>query len=82
MYVKHEFKIKANCPVDGEGDIYDAVFEPVGMVFVEDIRAILEEAKTSKVPQEELTLEIARRLGGTLTTVGWHSGIKTTVVAR
>lgn len=82
MYVKHEFKIKANCPVDGEGDTYDAVFEPVGLVYVEYIRKVLEEAKDAKIPQEELTLEMARKLGGTLTTVGFHSGIKTTVVAR
>jgi len=82
MLVRHEFQIEATCPVDGKPDLYDAVLETTCLVYVEDILAALIEVRSLKVPQERLTADLARKLGGTLTTVGYHSGVKTTVTAR
>lgn len=81
MHAKHEFVIRAKCPMDNQPDTYEATLEVSRVVYVENILAALSSLEDKEIPQEELTVSLARKLGGRLTTVGYHSGIKTTVTA-
>lgn len=81
MMVTHETTIQAKCPVDEGEDHYVVMFETQRIIKVEDISAAIEALTKSPVFQEQLTIDLARRLGARVTTVGYHSGFKTTVVA-
>lgn len=78
MIVKHSLTITATCPVDGKPDHYDATIECARVVKVEDIIAAVYALKTRTIFQEELTQELSRQLGAKVTTIGYHSGVKTT----
>jgi hypothetical protein len=79
MQVKYEFEIHAKCPVDKKPDRYLAVAESNKILFCEDVVAEVEKLKNTETPQETLTENLSRALGCTVTTVGYHSGIKVSV---
>lgn len=81
MLCRYEVTIQAACPVDDAGDVYACVIESPAFVKVEDIIEAVEQYKKEKRYQEEITADLARHLRCRVTTVGFHSGIKTTVVA-
>jgi len=78
--VIHEWSFRRRCPVDDALDRYDLRVEANDMVKVEDIVAAVE-ALPKKAFQEELTQILAAKLGCIVTTIGHHSGIKTTCTA-
>jgi hypothetical protein len=86
MKVKHELMIKARCPVDGTTDEYECTVETEYLIKVEDI---LEKAKRfltieNGIYQEDVCGVLAGELGGdaTVTLVGTHSGVTTTVTCH
>ncbi len=81
MQCRYETKIVAACPVDSKPDVYDAVFESDDTIRCEDILAAVGRFATEKAYQEAITADLARDLRCKVTTVGYHSGVKTTVVA-
>lgn len=81
MICRYETKIVAACPMDGGPDVYDAVFESDDTIRCEDIANEIGKFATEKAYQESITADLARRLRCKVTTIGYHSGIKTTVVA-
>lgn len=81
MLVKHTFQITARCPVDQGPDVYDATVEARRVIRVEDIIEAVRELTAEPDYQENITAALARRLGATVTTVGYHSGIRTEVTA-
>lgn len=81
MICKYETRLVAACPVDDRPDVYEMLFESAETIQVEDIIAELSPYMGRKVFQEDITSELARKLKCKVTSVGWHSGIKTTVIA-
>jgi hypothetical protein len=81
MICRYETRIVALCPVDSGNDIYDAVFEAEDTIRCEDIVEAIGRYATEKAYQEVITADLARRLRCKVTTVGYHSGVKTTVSA-
>jgi len=81
MMVVYELTFSRKCPVDEAHDHYHLTIEANHTILVEDIlRAI--ECLPEKAYQEDLTKILARKLGTeSVTTVGYHSGVKTTCVA-
>lgn len=77
----YETRIVAACPVDGKADIYDATFESDNTIRCEAIIEAVGRYATEKAYQEAITADLARDLRCKVTTVGYHSGVKTTVVA-
>lgn len=80
MRVIHETTFARRCPVDDAQDLYELRVETNRVVKVEDILAAVE-ALPEKAFQEDITKALAAKLGCTVTTVGYHSGVKTTCSA-
>jgi len=80
MRVTHELTFNRQCPVDDAQDRYELCVETTRTVKVEDILAAIE-ALPEKAFQEEITAALAAKLGCRVTTVGYHSGVKTTCVS-
>jgi hypothetical protein len=78
MKVTHEMTFARRCPVDDALDQYELRVETTRTVKVEDILAAIE-ALPEKAFQEDITTTLAAKLGCSVTTVGYHSGVKTTV---
>lgn len=78
MRVTHELTIRARCPVDDTHDLYDVTIETSRLITVEDILAAVEGVTKDVAFQEEITRKLAVVLYCTVTTVGYHSGVKTT----
>ena len=81
MQCKYEVRIEAACPVDEKPDVYEATFESHDTIRCEDILMAVGKYATEKAYQEVITADLARTLRCRVTTVGYHSGVKTTVVA-
>jgi hypothetical protein len=81
MITRYELRILARCPVDEGNDVYECVVESSRTIKVEDILSAVEGFKAQPIFQEELTETLARQLGATVTTIGFHSGVKTTCTA-
>lgn len=81
MICKYETRIVAACPVDDKPDVYEATFESEDTIRCEDILAAVGKYATERAYQEVITADLARALRCRVTTVGYHSGVKTTVVA-
>lgn len=80
MRVHYEFELTGICPADQRADIYSCEVVAARTISVE---VILEAAKTATlIPryQEDITRELHRILAAEVRTVGWHSGVKTTVI--
>jgi hypothetical protein len=83
MKTKHKTVIHSVCPVNGMIDEYGATFYVKGRVLpVEDIQAAIDELTVTPIFQEELTLQLARRLQCSVMTVGTHSGFETVCKVR
>ena len=76
MLVTHEIQVYGRCPVDGQSDTYDVTVTTRKIIKVEDI---IEAINSIQWPvfQEEMTQQLADRLGCRVRSVGYHSGIKT-----
>ena len=81
MQCKCEVRIEAACPVDEKPDVYEAMFESHDTIRCEDILDAIGKYATEKAYQEIITADLARKLRCRVTTIGYHSGVKTTVVA-
>lgn len=80
MIVRHELKVARRCPVNDSRDVYSVTVEANGIVKVEDILAAVA-ALPEVAFQEAITIALAAVLRCTVTTVGYHSGVKTTCLA-
>lgn len=78
MLATHEVPIVARCPVNQGIDTYVCTIAANRIVKVEDIWQAITSI-TTPMFQEDLTVRLAFLLNCKVTTVGWHSGIKTTV---
>jgi len=78
MLTTHEFVATCTCPVDSGPDTYEVMVETQIDIPVESILAATAALKDEKLYQEEFTRHLARQLGARVTTVGWHSGVRTT----
>lgn len=81
MICKYETRIVAACPVDDKPDVYEATFISDDTVQVERILEAVAKHATEKAYQEIITADLARQLRCRVITVGYHSGVKTTVEA-
>ena len=81
MRVIHEIPITSRCPVNNGHDSYVCTIETNRLVNVEDIIAAITELTKEPAFQEDLTVRLSHRLDCKVTTVGWHSGVKTTATA-
>ena len=81
MLCRYETKIVAACPVDSKPDVYDATFESDDTIRCEAIIAACGKYATEAAYQEAITADLARELRCRVVTVGYHSGVKTTVSA-
>lgn len=78
---KHEFVAKALCPVNGSVDVYAVTVQTVFDVKVEDILAAAKIMEGERIFQEDFTRRLFSALsafGVIVTTVGTHSGVRTT----
>lgn len=82
MKVTHEFEVRALCPVDGSEDVYAAKFTTHTIVPVEEILSKAAMFAGLHLYQETLTRLLHDELGETVTTVGTHSGVVTTVTVE
>lgn len=80
MLVTHKFTISCSCPVDGGADTYAVTVRARRCIKVEDIDREARRLASVQQFQEDLTRDLARCIGAEVTTVGFHSGFKTTVV--
>lgn len=79
----YEVEVRAQCPVnDGDTDLYLFTIESTELIEVEKIVAFIKaNANKKKIFQEALTQRCAVALGATVTSVGYHSGVKVTCSA-
>jgi hypothetical protein len=77
MLVTHEIQVYGRCPVDSASDSYEVSISTRRMLKVEDIIAVIA-ALEWPLFQEEMTQQLADKLGCNVRSVGYHSGIKTT----
>jgi uncharacterized membrane protein YkvA (DUF1232 family) len=81
MICTYQTKIVAACPVDQKPDVYEATFISDDTIRCEDILAAIGKYASEKAYQEAITAALARDLRCRVITVGYHSGVKTTVEA-
>jgi hypothetical protein len=82
MNCKYEVTVRAICPIHKVQDTYDVTVESPHEIIVESILEFVAALATVEETQENLTDTIASKFPGTqITSVGYHSGVKTTVVA-
>lgn len=79
----YQLDVRAQCPVNpADTDLYAFTIEADTIIEVEKIAAFFKNhAGQKNVFQETLTQQCAVMLGARVTSVGYHSGIKTTSVA-
>jgi hypothetical protein len=71
--------VTAKCPVDEKPDVYELTVRTGRTIKVEDILKAVAANTTAPVFQEDLTKALHRDLGCSVTTVGIHSDVTTTV---
>lgn len=81
MICKYEVRIVTACPSDGKPDVYDATFISEATIMCEAIVEATQKYAIEKAYQEVITADLARALCCKVITVGYHSGVKTTVEA-
>lgn len=82
MRMRYETRAHSVCPVNPEvTDYYDVTVESDEHLMVEKINEAIADATFDPAMQETITERIAASLGATVTTVGYHSGVKTTCTA-
>jgi hypothetical protein len=78
---QYELKIKSGCPEDNGRDDYQLIIRSFRPVPVEIILDAVRKYESRLIFQENITAELARDLGAEVTTIGYHSGVKTTCCA-
>ncbi len=81
MICRYYLTIHCVCPVDESADVYDAVFESDDLIKVESIIDAVRAYDTQAAFQEDITRSLARILGCRVSTIGYHSGVRTEVFA-
>lgn len=83
MRCLYEIAVRAQCPVNpSDTDLYRFTIESEHLILVEKITAFFtDHAGQKETYQEMLTQQCAVSLGATVTSVGWHSGVKVTCTA-
>jgi hypothetical protein len=81
MITRHEFRLVGTCPQDNGPDHYEVMVETGVVSPVETIIAKAQLIATERIFQEALTERLARNLSARVTTIGHHSGVKTTCTA-
>lgn len=71
----HHLEVKSNCPVNGEVDIYDVRIMTRQVIPVETILEVVADLTSAPIFQEDLTEQLAGRLGVSVQTSGCHSGV-------
>lgn len=77
---KYTFQAGGTCPVNGRKDLFDVRVKSERAIPVEEILGVVETLSELNAFQEEWTRHLAERLGASVTTRGWHSGVR--VVCR
>ena len=80
MQNKYTLRVVALCPKDHGLDVYGCEVTSAQLIECERINEVVSKLKDQKIFQEDLTDKMARELGATVRTVGWHSNIKVEVV--
>jgi hypothetical protein len=80
MKTIHELKIQGRCPINDGLDVYDLIVETTVIIKVEDILSAVTELP-QPIFQEDITQRLAHKLRASITTIGFHSGVKTTCSA-
>ena len=78
MKVTHEIEVRGLCPVDLSFDVYQVKISSMKIVKVEEIISVVNALKWP-LYQEEMTQKLAEELQCSVCSVGYHSGVKTTV---
>ncbi len=83
MIVTYSFQLFARCPSDHEPDVYDVEVESTRTILAENL---LDAARRiggsdTHLPQEEITVKLAREFAAKVTTRGSHYGVRTVCVA-
>lgn len=78
MKTIHELSAAFCCPVDAAVDVYQITVETSHMIKVEDIIAAVRSQQKKPVFQEDLTARLSGIISASVTTIGFHSGVKTT----
>jgi len=82
MICRYEFKLRAICPIHECADVYDCVVESTETIFVEKLLEFANGCAAKKETQEQITETMAKQFPNCrITTVGYHSNVKTTVIA-
>jgi len=83
MRCTYSLTIEAICPIHGVDDRYELTVHSDATVYVERLTKLARSFSGRKLTQEDLTQAVARHLRGmTVTTVGYHSGVKAVVTER
>lgn len=80
MKVTHELTFVSKCPHGGE-DCYEIVVKTDRMLPVEEILQALKDME-QPIYQEDLTRRLAEQVHAKVKTIGLHSGVQTTCVAK
>ncbi len=82
MICRYEMKLRAVCPIHECLDEYDLTIESSECIFVEKLLEFAAACQTKKETQEQITASFAAQFPNVrVTTVGYHSNVKTTVSA-
>jgi hypothetical protein len=84
MKCLYECTIRGICPVDGTADDYHLIVESSAPIMVERILDAIKELPSEPMSQEQITAAIWAELpkGTTVTTIGSHSSVITTVACE
>lgn len=82
MLCTYEITVRAICPIHLVDDVYEVTVESRSTIYVERLLAFAKTLESTKQTQEDITVTLARKFPGTtIRSVGYHSGVKATVVA-
>jgi hypothetical protein len=81
--IVHQIEVRARCPADGFGDIYECEIHTTRMIEVEKIIAVCDKYKLQEIWMEDLAEELRRSLCAKIVLRGSHYGrVMTEVVAE
>ena len=79
----HKIEVRARCPADGFGDIYECEIHTTRLIEVEKIIAVVDKYKLQEIWMEDLAEELRRSLCAKIILRGSHYGrVMTEVVAE
>lgn len=78
----YRLQVRAMCPIHADLiDVYDVEIRSGATLPVENILAHFKQYETQQIFQEEMTRKACVALGGSIKTVGIHSGVEVTSLA-